>query len=102
MSSLTKILLVLISIASISCAQQKKLADHNKIDSDLDGIHDNRDACPMEPGSIFNLGCPDSTQLALKFNESASTDSDLDGVEDSKDECPYEYGSPFNQGCPFE
>jgi len=96
------ILFALILFAS--CSQQKSLSSaHNFSDTDLDGVHDNRDACPNEAGSVFNLGCPENeSKLSLVFNEEKSTDSDLDGVPDVKDDCPTVYGSPFNQGCPFE
>lgn len=92
-----------ISLVVISCSQQRTLSNSQLIDSDLDGVHDRRDACPKIPGSVFNLGCPeDSTmQLSDYYNKLKSTDADLDGVPDDKDECPNLYGSPFNQGCPF-
>lgn len=94
---------IILSLIFITSCSQQKLLTHNFIDSDLDGVHDERDACPNEPGSIFNFGCPeDEPQLSLTFNKEKSTDSDLDGVPDEKDECPFVYGSPFNQGCPFK
>lgn len=73
------------------------------VDSDLDGVHDLRDACPNQSGSFFNLGCPDDNGLLSLSNidQVKSTDTDLDGVMDDKDECPLVYGSPFNQGCPI-
>ncbi|MGB6083691.1 thrombospondin type 3 repeat-containing protein [Moheibacter sp.] len=88
---------------TFSCAPQHSVATNNLLDSDLDGVHDRRDACPNEPGSLFNLGCPEdkTMKLSQNFDEVNSTDSDLDGVPDDKDECPNQYGSPFNQGCPF-
>lgn len=94
--------LVLFSLLLASCAQQKTMLSDNWIDSDLDGIHDAKDACPLEYGSPFNLGCPDNSQLSSSFNKQLSTDSDLDGIPDEKDECPYVYGSPFNMGCPVK
>lgn len=87
-----------------SCAQRSYLAvsEQTYVDSDLDGIHDERDACPFEPGSVFNMGCPQPlNHLSSIYDKEASTDSDLDGVPDDKDECPELYGSPFNMGCPF-
>lgn len=73
------------------------------VDTDLDGVHDRRDACPKEAGSIFNLGCPEEKnhQLSAYIDKIKSTDADLDGVSDEKDDCPTIYGSPFNLGCPF-
>lgn len=72
------------------------------MDTDLDGVHDLKDACPMEAGSPFNLGCPEKTKLSLNFDRESSNDSDLDGVPDDRDECPNVYGSPFNLGCPYK
>lgn len=95
--------IILSLIFVVSCTQQKLLTKYDFTDSDLDGVHDDRDACPHEPGSFFNMGCPDDeSRLSLAFNKEKSTDSDLDGVPDDKDECPEVYGSPFNQGCPFK
>ncbi len=87
----------------ISCSKQQAILADKSVDTDLDGVHDRRDACPNEPGSIFNLGCPleTNTQLSAYYDQLKSTDSDLDGVPDEKDECPDIYGSPFNLGCPF-
>ena len=95
--------MTVIAFLTFSCAQQKSIVKNQHLDSDLDGIHDSRDACPKDPGSLFNLGCPEnnSVKLALNYDELKSTDADLDGVKNEKDECPEQYGSPFNQGCPF-
>lgn len=92
-----------LSLAGVSCSHQQSLSTAHFLDSDLDGVHDRRDACPTISGSVFNLGCPeDSTmQLSAYYDRLKSTDADLDGVPDDKDECPNVYGSPFNQGCPF-
>jgi hypothetical protein len=91
----------MILLSSVSCTTQKKSMEF--VDSDLDGVHDLRDACPYEAGSFFNLGCPNDSQLVTltPANQTKSTDSDLDGIMDEKDECPLVYGSPFNQGCPI-
>lgn len=93
-------IIVFLPLLLVSCNQQKVL-QYQFVDTDLDGVPDHRDACPNEPGSPFNLGCPQKTVLSDNYNKLLSTDSDLDGVPDDKDECPYEYGSPFNMGCPF-
>ncbi|MCO5259118.1 MAG: OmpA family protein [Crocinitomicaceae bacterium] len=53
-------------------------------DTDGDGLPDNIDECPTEPGRI--MGCPDR---------------DNDGIPDKDDECPDEYGKPENKGCPL-
>ena len=94
--------IVLIAFLTASCSTQK--LNEKLVDSDLDGVHDVRDACPNEAGSIFNLGCPiENNQLTLsQIDQLKSTDTDLDGVMDDKDECPLLYGSPFNQGCPID
>lgn len=93
---------VLTALVTVSCSTQKQ--NQKLVDSDLDGVHDMRDACPYEAGSIFNLGCPnENKQLSLsQIDQLKSTDTDLDGVMDDKDECPLMYGSPFNQGCPID
>lgn len=53
--------------------------DECGIDSDLDGIMDAKDQCPLEPedydGDRDEDGCPES-------------DMDGDGIDDDKDECP--------------
>lgn len=54
-------------------------------DSDKDGIPDNNDACPDEPGLKEFNGCPDT---------------DGDKIPDNKDNCPEEYGSEIMNGCP--
>lgn len=98
-----KTVIILISlILFTSCTQQKILSNNNSLDADLDGVHDYRDNCPDEPGSIFNFGCPNAEpKLSSIYDKNKSTDADLDGIPDSKDDCPALYGSPFNQGCPF-
>ncbi len=55
------------------------------LDSDGDGISDNKDTCPTVPGSVAFMGCPDS---------------DGDGIEDSKDNCPAAAGIAMFGGCP--
>ncbi len=57
------------------------------MDSDADGITDDRDKCPKEAG-IAPDGCPDK-------------DTDGDGVMDSKDVCPAEAGKTAC-GCPVK
>lgn len=90
-----------LGILTVSCSVRQQTAERRWADTDLDGVHDLKDNCPDQPGSPFNLGCPDDSVLSADFNRLLSTDSDLDGVPDSKDDCPYEYGSPFNLGCPI-
>lgn len=54
-------------------------------DSDKDGVSDNEDQCPNEPGIAQFKGCPDT---------------DGDGIIDSKDKCPNVKGTPLFDGCP--
>jgi outer membrane protein OmpA-like peptidoglycan-associated protein len=61
-------------------------------DRDGDGIPDNEDACPDEPGppnkDPRKNGCP-------------IRDRDGDGVPDDEDNCPDEPGPAINHGCPL-
>jgi protein phosphatase len=54
-------------------------------DADLDGIPDQNDECPHEPGLPEFNGCPDR---------------DGDGIPDINDECPDQIGLPEFFGCP--
>ncbi len=54
-------------------------------DSDKDGIPDNKDSCPEEPGLKEFDGCPDT---------------DGDKIPDNKDSCPEEFGTEIMNGCP--
>jgi outer membrane protein OmpA-like peptidoglycan-associated protein len=55
-------------------------------DQDKDGIADETDACPTEPGTAATNGCPDK---------------DADGIADKDDQCPNEPGLVSNHGCPL-
>jgi outer membrane protein OmpA-like peptidoglycan-associated protein len=55
------------------------------IDSDNDGIPDERDNCPNVFGTALMKGCPDR---------------DRDGIADDQDNCPDERGVASNNGCP--
>jgi outer membrane protein OmpA-like peptidoglycan-associated protein len=57
-------------------------------DSDGDGIPDHLDKCPHEPGPKENQGCPWG-------------DKDGDGVPDNIDKCPTVPGPKENEGCPW-
>jgi hypothetical protein len=59
-------------------------------DSDGDGVPNNQDACPFQPGPSWNNGCPVQQPL----------DSDGDGVPNNQDACPFQPGPPWNNGCP--
>ncbi|HEY1087181.1 MAG TPA: OmpA family protein, partial [Archangium sp.] len=56
-------------------------------DQDQDGVEDEVDQCPTEPGPRERKGC------LLK-------DRDEDTVEDARDNCPDVKGLVDNQGCP--
>jgi len=56
-----------------------------RADRDGDGVTDEADACPDEPGSPAAHGCPDR---------------DGDGIADAEDACPNQAGLPENNGCP--
>ncbi|MEK7254058.1 MAG: OmpA family protein, partial [Bacteroidota bacterium] len=79
---------------------------------DRDGITDDKDACPNDPGTAEHAGCPDSDNDGITDNEDACPrqagmkkfkgcpDSDNDGVDDTKDKCPLLAGLVANDGCP--
>ncbi|MEO8583691.1 MAG: OmpA family protein, partial [Flavitalea sp.] len=56
-------------------------------DTDGDGLNDEVDACPNQPGSVEFNGCP-------------IPDSDGDGLNDKEDKCPSDPGPKENGGCP--
>jgi outer membrane protein OmpA-like peptidoglycan-associated protein len=84
-------------------------------DQDKDGVPDEADNCPTEPGTALTNGCPDADGDGIpdktdKCPEVAGSvknqgcpvaDSDGDGVEDDKDKCPSVPGLPIYDGCPF-
>ncbi|RMF25844.1 MAG: type IX secretion system membrane protein PorP/SprF [Bacteroidetes bacterium] len=65
-------------------------------DRDGDGIPDDEDQCPEEPGTPDNNGCPELPVAAV------TSDRDRDGVPDDADKCPDIAGIALNQGCPFD
>ncbi|MCB9348599.1 MAG: OmpA family protein [Lewinellaceae bacterium] len=79
-------------------------------DQDGDGVADNKDHCPTQPGKTHFAGCPDSDGdgiadpdddcplLAGPLN--GCPDSDGDGVPDQADHCPELPGPLFRAGCP--
>src|SRR5262249_25032711 len=95
-------------------------------DTDGDGIPDDVDACPTEPGVPSDdpkkNGCPEDTDgddipdakdtspdiKAIPTNDPATNacpgDPDGDGIRDDKDACPNEKGKPNEDpkknGCP--
>jgi OOP family OmpA-OmpF porin len=56
-----------------------------KVDTDGDGVPDDLDKCPLEPGPAALDGCPDR---------------DGDGIPDREDKCPDQPGPAENNGCP--
>jgi OOP family OmpA-OmpF porin len=95
------------------------VADKAKdLDSDLDGVVDDKDKCPTVPGEISNYGCPindrdrdgivDSVDNCpdipgiVKNNGCPLNDSDGDGVLDNFDKCPTVAGPVSNEGCPLQ
>ncbi len=60
-------------------------------DTDKDGVLDDVDNCPQEPGISSNGGCtPPAAML----------DGDMDGVPDATDKCPKAAGLSVPRGCP--
>ncbi|MCP4139855.1 MAG: hypothetical protein GY755_06120 [Chloroflexi bacterium] len=85
-------------------------------DLDADGIANDVDTCPDQPGSEAANGCPDRDfdgitdatdtcpdEAGLPPNgcpAPSESDRDGDGMLDSADICPDEVGSPLADGCP--
>lgn len=81
-------------------------------DTDKDGIVDERDFCPTQPGDLALNGCPDrdGDQIADRDDQcpdepgelrlGGCPDSDGDGVADRLDDCPNEPGLRRFSGCP--
>jgi OOP family OmpA-OmpF porin len=57
-------------------------------DTDHDGINDEEDDCPLQPGTAAWHGCP-------------APDTDHDGVDDEHDSCPTVAGLARYHGCPI-
>lgn len=84
----------------------------DKKDTDRDGIPDEKDACPTQPGSVKMNGCPDRDNdgIADKDDDCPDTfglaaykgcpDTDGDGIRDKDDACPDVAGLVALQGCP--
>lgn len=84
-------------------------------DRDKDGIPDDVDECPDEPGTALTHGCPDKDGDGIpdkvdkcpdvpgtaKYNGCPVPDMDGDGVPDDVDKCPTVPGLPIYDGCPF-
>ncbi len=82
------------------------------LDSDGDGIYDDLDLCPQEPGTSENSGCPDRDGDGIPDYKDecpnyaglkafmGCPDTDGDGISDNDDECPNMVGPISNNGCP--
>jgi outer membrane protein OmpA-like peptidoglycan-associated protein len=86
-------------------------------DSDNDGIPDDQDKCPNQPGTAKYNGCPipDSDNDGIndeedkcpnqpgiaKYNGCPIPDSDNDGINDEEDKCPNQPGTAKYNGCPI-
>lgn len=68
-----------------------------KSDRDGDGIPDEKDRCPDEPGPRSNDGCPVEEELTQNPEE----DTDNDGILNKDDDCPNTFGVKENKGCPI-
>ncbi len=81
-------------------------------DQDGDGVEDEEDECPLDPGDITLKGCPDKDHDMVPDKTDACPnqpglvkfkgcpDSDGDGITDGLDACPFEKGSVEMKGCP--
>lgn len=81
-------------------------------DSDNDGVADDNDKCPTQPGPAALGGCPDRDNDGLADRDDSCPDeagearlngcpdADGDGVADNVDDCPDEAGLRRFSGCP--
>ncbi len=65
-----------------------------KDDTDKDGVYDDEDSCPNEKGEKSCDGCPCPPPIV-------EPDDDRDGIPNAKDKCPKEFGFKKYQGCPI-
>lgn len=84
-------------------------------DSDLDGINDEEDHCPLLPGTALTKGCPDrdgdgiadhndqcpDEKGMIRYQGCPIPDSDQDGINDEDDQCPQVKGFERYKGCPI-
>ena len=83
-------------------------------DRDHDGVTDDKDKCPDQPGPVELFGCPDTdgdgvpdnidkcptVKGSPKYNGCPIPDTDGDSVNDEEDKCPLVKGLVSNHGCP--
>jgi outer membrane protein OmpA-like peptidoglycan-associated protein len=94
------------------------------VDTDKDGLLDDKDKCPQQPEDIDGFqdddGCPDPDNDGDGIGDALDKcpnqaedvdgyedmdgcpdpDNDADGIPDIKDQCPNKKGIPEEQGCP--
>src|SRR5258705_12840581 len=85
------------------------------LDRDKDGVPDNIDACPDDPGPAALQGCPDrdgdgildkddkcpDVKGVARYQGCPIPDTDKDGINDEEDKCPTVPGLVRYQGCPI-
>lgn len=82
------------------------------IDTDKDGVPDDEDKCPTEPGKKELDGCPDTDGDGIADKDdkcptvagialfNGCPDTDGDGIVDAEDACPNDAGTLDMKGCP--
>jgi OmpA-OmpF porin, OOP family len=99
----------------IAGALKKKVVIPVVLDRDKDGVPDNVDACPDDPGPAALQGCPDrdgdgildkddkcpDVKGLAKYQGCPIPDTDKDGINDEEDKCPTVFGLARYQGCPI-
>ena len=80
------------------------------VDTDGDGVNDDRDSCPLVAGDL--KGCPDTDSdgvadikddcpdMAGDARFAGCPDTDADGIVDKDDDCPDTHGLLAFMGCP--
>ena len=100
--------LLLLALVTAGCPHIPRL------DTDGDGISDDKDHCPSLLGTTQTDGCPDGDHDGIKDSEDACptlaglksnngcpiNDKDHDGIADSEDDCPDVPGTINLSGCP--
>ena len=85
------------------------------LDRDKDGVPDNIDACPDDPGPAELQGCPDrdgdgildknddcpDVKGVARYKGCPIPDRDKDGINDEEDACPDVPGLARYKGCPI-
>jgi OOP family OmpA-OmpF porin len=103
--------------AGIWLSSAGSAAPLKKRDTDRDGVDDEADDCPLQPGPPENHGCPvpdtdhdgvdnlhDSCPTIpglARYNGCPIPDTDHDGIDDEHDSCPTVPGLARYNGCPI-